>query len=566
MKKKIVGICICMLMIVAVVVPTAGTINKRDNQKLKFFNDNPSMKYVPGEFIVKLKDNAAFSNPSLRALNIKHQVYNIEKIFPNTKDAILDRIYLLHVPIESDISSLVRAYSSCPDVIHAEPNEVAHVCGVPNDENFSYQWALHNTGQVFLSYNGTNYTGFPDADIDAPEAWDIETGDSGVVITIIDTGIDYTHPELAAKVWKNTDEISGNGIDDDHNGFIDDVRGWDFYYNDSNVTDGYFHGTMCSGIAAASTNNAAGIAGIGWNCTIMPVRIFNSSGWGDAVKAARAITYATDNGADVISMSFAFYGTYVLFDAVNYAFTNGVFLCAAAGNNNNAFKWYPAACDNVTAVAATNQFDERCSPADWGPGSGSNYGDWVDIAAPGNLIYSTMPTYHVYANDYGWRQDYEYGGGTSCASPMVAGVAALLLSQDPLLTPSQIKALLCGNVDPYTSTEYIGTGRLNAQKALAALELVEGAQIKGGLGVSVVLTNTGSANLMNVSCQFEVKGGILGLINTSANETFNLNAGATKTISTGMLLGLGSFTVNAWVSGVEKTAKGTQLFIFSLVK
>jgi subtilisin family serine protease len=190
----------------------------------------------------------------------------------------------------------------------------------------------------------------------------------------------------------------------------------------------------------------------------------------------------------------------------------------------------------------------------------------VDIAAPGNIIYSTMPTYHVTFNDYGAYQNFDWGCGTSYATPMVAGVAALLLSVNPSLTPDEIKAILCWNVDPYNSTEYIGTGRLNAQKALAALQLSEGVKIKGGLGVNMVITNIGTTDITNVSWQIHVEGGILGMINKTKNGTINIPAGESKTVSTGMLLGLGSFNISARVAGIEKMVNGTQLLFFSMVK
>jgi len=425
------------------------------------------MEFVLGEFIVKVKQDKAFSSPALMALNEKYQVYALEKVFNHAEGTLLDNIYLLHIPIESDILSIVQEYKLCPDVVYAELNGIVYPCGIPNDTNFSLQWSLHNTGQVFYD----NLSGIPDADIDAPEAWEIEAGSPDVVIAILDTGIDYTHPDLAAKIWNNTDEIPGNGIDDDNNGYIDDIRGWDTFYNDSNVTDGYGHGTLCAGVAGAATNNDIGVAGVGWNCTIMPVRIANHLGIMTYTSSSNGIKYAADNDADVISMSYG--GTVaadIERDAVNYAYGKGVFLCAAAHNYNTSIEYYPAAFENVTAVAATNQNDSRCTPEDWGHGYGSNYGDWVDIAAPGNLIYSTMPTYHVTMNNYGMEQNYDFNSGTSFSAPTVAGVAALLLSKNTSLTPDEVKALLCENVDPYNSTEYIGTGRLNAQKALFALD------------------------------------------------------------------------------------------------
>jgi subtilisin family serine protease len=450
MKKKIIGIGICMLMVVAVILPAAGTTNKGN-----ILGDKPTMEFVPGEFIVKVKEDRTFSSRALIALNEKHHVYAFEKIFSNAEGTMLDNIYLLHVSVDSDILSLVQEYGLCSDVVYVEPNGIGYLCGIPNDTNFSNQWYLHNTGQS---------GGIPDADIDAPEAWDMEIGSPEVVIAIIDTGIDDTHPDLAEKIWYNTDEIPGNGIDDDNNGYIDDIRGWDFYYNDSVPEDGYGHGTFCAGISAALTNNSVGIAGVAWDCKSMTVKNVNEIGLFDYVTTVLAIKYAADNAADVISMSFGFYSPpTILKDAVNYAYGKGVFLCAAAGNDNTDDPFYPAAYENVTGVAATSAYDQKVGF--------SNYGDWVDIAAPGVNIYSTMPTYYVLMNypEYGYTQNYSFGAGTSFSCPIVAGVAALLLSNNHSLSPDEVKTLICENVDPYNSTEYIGTGRINAQKALIAL-------------------------------------------------------------------------------------------------
>ncbi len=457
-RRKIAGIGICMLMIVAVIIPAAGAIHQGN-----LFDEKPSTEFVPGEFFVKLKKDVTFSDSTLQILGEKYHVYGIEKVFPSSEGTLLDNIYLLHVPLNSDILSIVEDYSLCSDVVYVEPNNIACLCSMPNDSFFDIQWSLHNTGQIIWN----NISGIPDADIDAPEAWDIEIGSRDVVIAIIDTGIDYNHPDIAKKIWNNTDEIPGNGIDDDSNGYIDDSRGWYFFDNNSNITDGYGHGTMCTGIAAASTNNGIGISGVGWNCTFMPLRVANQSGSTSVEFCVKAIQYAADNDADVISMSFGFgILIQILKDAVDYAYNKGVFLCAAAGNQNSSALLYPAGFENVTAVAATDQNDQRCI---WGPGSGSNYGDWVDIAAPGNLILTSTPTHDFYMENYGWTHNYGIGHGTSFSTPIVAGTAALLLSMNPSLEPDIIKSLLCNNVDPYNSTEYIGTGRINAYKALDAL-------------------------------------------------------------------------------------------------
>ena len=197
----------------------------------------------------------------------------------------------------------------------------------------------------------------------------------------------------------------------------------------------------------------------------MPIRIFDEKGSGaNLTVAVKGMQYAVNNGAHILSMSWCFrYSSSILKDAVDYAYGKGVVLCASAGNEFTSIKKYPAAFDHVIAVGATDWEDQRS----WF----SNYGPWVDIAAPGDFIFSTMPTYHVIFNDppnYA-SKNFFWAAGTSCSCPMVASVAALLLSKNPSLTPNEVKVLLCENVDPYHSNKYIGTGRLNAYKALSAL-------------------------------------------------------------------------------------------------
>jgi len=329
---------------------------------------------------------------------------------------------------------------------------------IPNDEYFNLQYSLHNTGQT---------GGIPDCDIDAPEAWDIETGNSDVIIAFIDSGIDYTHPDLASKIWINLDEIPGNGIDDDNNGYIDDVRGWDFYYDDNDPLDENGHGTICAGIAAAVSNNGVGIAGVCWDCQIMPLKVNGLYNTEDIPNLwIEAIYYAVDNGADIISMSLGIeYYHPQLENAVNYAYNHGVFLTASAGNQGWSDEHYPAAYENVVGVAATNDEDKRMENAGiWS--SSSNYGSWVDVAAPGENIFSTMPTYPVYLNNW-FPQNYTDGlCGTSCSAPHVAGLAALLISQNSSLSPQDLKTIICGTTDPYDSPYDLGSGRINAYKAL----------------------------------------------------------------------------------------------------
>lgn len=335
---------------------------------------------------------------------------------------------------------------------------------IPNDTFFSQQWALQNTGQT---------GGIIDCDIDAVEAWEIEKGNPDIVIAIIDSGIDYTHPDLVENIWINEDEIPDNDIDDDNNGYIDDYMGYDFTDSDNPYPfDENGHGTVMSGVAAAVTNNNVGIAGVAWNCKIMPVKIADENWYADVNKIAEGIRYAADNNAKVICMAFSARSSAIR-EAVNYAYRKGAFLCCAAGNYGNSIKQYPAAYENVTAVAATDNNDQQMDYIyDFnGVRVVSSYGDWVGIAAPGQEIHTTSPTYHVVACDtWGQELNYDIVSGTTLATPIVAGVAALVLSKNPNLSPDEIEDILCGSVDPYDSEYYLGTGRINAYKALTAPE------------------------------------------------------------------------------------------------
>jgi subtilisin family serine protease len=478
MNKKIVGIFICMLL-TGTAIPTIGTIIEthtiNENELDNYYDNN----YVPGEFIVKFKSSPTFYD-SIETINKNYHVISMKKTFDDAEGTVLDNIYYFKMSDDIDVINVVNYYASLPFVEYAEPNYITKIdifskqsyqsiyqhqnefssILFPNDPYFSKQWYLDNTGQ----YNGTI-----DADIDAPEAWDIETGSEDVIIAIVDSGIDYTHPDLIDNIWINDDEIPDNDIDDDNNGYVDDVLGWDFRNEDSDPIDDWGHGTLSSGFAALGNNNI-GIAGVCWNCKIMGVKIANETGWGKDTHTADGIKYAADNGADIILPNICFSKNLsVIRNAVDYAYDKGCVLIAPAGNNNRNKKYYPAAQENVIAVAATNDHDERCDEDDWGSPYGSNFGDWIDVAAPGYQTYTTMPSYHVNINDHGFQQNYDFLLGTSVSAPITVCLAALLLSRNSSLSPEEVKTLICENVDPYDSEYYIGTGRINAYKTLSAL-------------------------------------------------------------------------------------------------
>lgn len=433
--------------------------------------EQQEQRYAPGELIVKFKveikmsiSNGVITTSleSIDLLNTNFGVISAEKLFGNNPPSSLSNVYKFIFSSDADILLIMKQYASDPNVEYAELNYVYQAFAnqdlikfvlkdlkfvrqpsnpvlIPNDPLFNQQWALNQSN---------------DCDIDAPEAWDIETGSSDVVIAVIDSGVDYNHPDLAANIWNNTDEIPNNGIDDDHNGFVDDVLGWDFVNNDNNPMDDNNHGTLCSGIAAAVTNNSIGIAGVCWNCKIMPVKGLNKDANGYDDDLANCIYYAVDNGADIISMSWGSYApgkslNDVLYDSIIYAYGQGVVLVAAAGNNNVDFKAYPANWNQVIAVAATDQNDYKASF--------SNYGSWVDVAAPGVDILSTR-----------LGDGYETGSGTSLACPHVAGLAALLLSKYPQYPcPAQmVKSVIQYTTDEIEEDDLGSFGRINAYKAL----------------------------------------------------------------------------------------------------
>jgi subtilisin family serine protease len=458
MYKKIVGIIIVMFLI-GTALPTFGKIIEIDSIKINKFREKYEYDYLPGQLIVKFK-RSPNSCVTVNTLNNKYQVSSMEKLFVNSDKTILDNIYILKVPENSDILSIVNDYSMNPNVEYAEPNGVAQPYTIPNDPDFDKQWYLENTGQT---------GGKIDADIDAPQAWNKIFGSKDIVIAIVDSGIDYTHPDLAYNIWINEDEIQGNDIDDDNNGFIDDIRGWDFAYKDNDPKDLHGHGTICTGVVGGVTDNNIGLAGVCWNSKIMIVQISNETWHGLFTNIASGIKYAADNGANVISMSFGWQGKSdnIVKNACEYAYNKGVILTASAGNSGNEEVINPAAFEHVIAVAGTNHEDSRMDINDKGIPIISNYGPWVDIAAPGQYIYSTMPTYDVYMNrKYGLNKNYTYGNGTSLSSPIVAGVAALILSKNPNLSPNEVKSRICEYSEPYRSIYDLGDGRINAYQAI----------------------------------------------------------------------------------------------------
>lgn len=317
--------------------------------------------------------------------------------------------------------------------------------GKPNDPYFSEQFGLHSDTWL--------------VDINAPEAWERTTGSTQTVIAIVDAGVDLTHEDLQEKVWVNEDELPGNGVDDDANGFIDDVHGWDFVRH-APVAVAADHATHVAGIAAASGNNGVGVAGVDWGARIMSVRVLGSTGFGGEADIVAGIHYAVANGARIINLSLVGSGSPAMLEAIENAYAAGAVVVAAAGNagvDTGQTDVFPACADvgGVNMVLGVGALDEEGRPARF-----SNFGTCVDVSAPGEDILSTRTS-----NRYGLMR------GTSMSAPFVSGTAGLYLSVAPGAAPAQVIGALTGTMTAFEgedATEWAENfrGRLNAAGAV----------------------------------------------------------------------------------------------------
>ncbi len=346
------------------------------------------------------------------------------------------------------------------------PNYRLRLSVIPNDPALGSQWYVNDGGF---------------ADIRLPGAWDVTHGDTSVVIAIMDTGIDTGHPDLASRIWHNLGEIPGNGLDDDLDGYVDDVVGWDFGRNDADPNPEYtsdpsgldvgFHGTFCAGIAAAATNNAEGIAGAGWNCRLMPLKVSHPDSGITSEAIAGAFLYAIAQHASVVSMSFGGPGdpgVPEFFQAlVDLATDAGVVCVAAAGNDDTNAPSYPAACNDVLSVGATDEANARASFSNWGPS--------VKVGAPGSAMWSTLCRNYTFTDLdqifyiflFGWDGETPYmgGDGTSFSCPLTAGVCGLVRARFPALGPREVAAQIVQTGDAIPYDHPIGP-RVNAQRAV----------------------------------------------------------------------------------------------------
>jgi subtilisin family serine protease len=434
-----------------------------------------SVSYKEGELLVRFAE-AGYGldspNPTVQAA-ARQQV--LDSAGGGTVVHLYKRIpgwALVKLPAGQCVESMLAQYASTPGIAYVEPNYKGRFFGIPNDMRFNELWAMRNTGQG---------GGTPGADISATDAWDIVTGNAGIVVAVIDSGVHYMHPDLNGNMWVNLPELNGTpDVDDDGNGYVDDIYGYDFAGAqennpddaDADPCDVLGHGTHVAGTIGAVGNNAQGVTGVCWDVSLMALKIGadDSEGFFSIDDSVLAIEYAIDMGADVINASWGTEDFSLLLEtAVAEAWNAGIIFVTSAGNggddqigdNIDLFPVYPAAfpLDNIISVLATNNIDGR--PVY------SNYGlEDVDLGAPGGdyshgglagTILSTVP-----------GNDYDYNQGTSMAAPHVTGACALLLSYDPNLSYLQIKSLLINTADPLAalSGRCVSGGRLNIGAAI----------------------------------------------------------------------------------------------------
>jgi subtilisin family serine protease/glutamine cyclotransferase len=420
-------------------------------------------EYVPNQVIVRFKEQNK-GILSAQAMSIRSNLNaTVLKEFKTTGAELWNLTGV-------SVADAIAQYKDNPQIEYIEPNYIVHAFDrIPNDPYFSQLWGMQK--------------------ISAPAAWDRTTG-TEIVIGDIDTGIDTSHVDLAANLWTNPGEISGNGIDDDGNGFIDDVHGWNFVSNTNNVYDDHSHGTHTAGTIAAVGNNGIGVVGVCWSAKIMAIKFLDGGGSGTTAGAISSVEYATKMHARLTSNSWGGGGySQALYDAIKAAGDGGALFVAAAGNssmNTDIYSNYPSGydLDNIIAVASTTSNDALSSF--------SNYGlVTVDLGAPGSDVLSTLP-----GNSYG-----SYSG-TSMATPHVSGVAGLVLSLNPMLNWAEVKNIILSSVDSISSLngKTVTGGRLDAARALqntltwVALSPLSGTVARGS---SVDLTVTFDAANLN---------------------------------------------------------------------
>jgi thermitase len=488
MKKTIIALAIAILLVSS--FPTMVSAAPPDN---------PVSDFSSQQILVKFKPDVTLPEVAEIHRQLGGQV---KETIPGIG------VQVVTVPRGQEMAK-VKAYSANNRVAYAEPDFLAEALGSPNDPGFGSQWGM--------------------VKIQAPQAWDVTTGSPSVNIAILDTGVDLDHPDLASKIISNINFSSSNTTD-----------------------DVYGHGTHVAGIAAAITNNGIGVAGLGYSSTIMNVKVMGDTGSGAYSWIASGIIWAADNGAEIINMSLGgSSNSSTLEDAVNYAWSKGVVVVAAAGNSGNTLPSYPAYYANCIAVAATNASDARAS---W-----SNYGDWVDVAAPGANIYSTLMN-----NGYGYKS------GTSMASPHVVGLAALVFTTVSDTNGNgklndEVRSRIEATCDDI-GVSGIGHGRINAARAVGSVPVLPGkisgnvTDAKDGSAISGAQVSDGTRTVLSDTAgQYTIDNAPPGSYQVVASKQGYQTASLTVTVLSGTTalasFSLGQLIVPGNIAGSVTDAK-----------
>ena len=372
------------------------------------------------------------------------------------KYKIVDGLALIHVS-NGDPVAAMAALQGEASVLRAGLNYIVTTQITPNDPLFGSTWGMNNTASQLN-------------DIDAPQAWDIYTGDPNYRVAVIDTGIDFNHPDLQGNIWNNPGEIANDGIDNDGNGYIDDVRGWNFVTNTNNPQDGNGHGTHVSGTIAAKGNNGIGVAGVAWNAKIVPLKFLSDTGSGTTANAIKAIDYCTANGIKLSNNSWGggLFDSLLLKAITNAGAADHLFI-AAAGNsalNIDVSLSYPASYNlsNMVNVASTTNTGTLSTFSNFGVAT-------VHVGAPGSNVFSTWP---VALTVLGQQNGYNSISGTSMAAPHVTGLAALLRGKMPSWTATQVRSAILSSTKPLANL----AGKVGREGIISAYNALLGTNVE----------------------------------------------------------------------------------------
>lgn len=515
--KKFAAVCVCLILVSFVLIPNKSAYSQAGNRVKR--------NYVEGEIIVKLKDDVEpILEQDIPEAVLKVRGEGVERLTRRQSG----NINLVRFNKSLSVEQAVQQAQQDPRVEYAEPNYLLEAAKTPDDIFFSAMWGLSNQGSLF----GGALT---PADISATRAWDITTGSDDLVVAVIDTGVKLTHPDLAANAWVNPREVPGNGIDDDGNGYTDDINGWNFYDKNKDVFQSPIddiHGTHVAGTIGAVGHNGIGTTGVAWHVKLMSLKFLGgSNGSGTTSNAVKAIEYVIDQksrGTNVRVINASWGGgsdSKSLRKAITAAGKAEIIFVCAAGNGgvdgigddidevSDFPADYAASLDNVISVAAIDSSDNL--------GGFSNFGhNSVTVAAPGVAIWSTVPD----------QREYSIISGTSMASPHVAGIVALMLSNKPSLEAKDVKSIIISTAEPTPAlaSKVSASGRVNAYNALTETFAAKGKPIITHVDVAKKKVTVDGVGFLNGSSIIEVNG--VAMTDIKFDNSYNLGNGTTSRV------------------------------------